>query len=131
MIAGKRDEVHGRKTSPPRWVAIGLLVIALALVLAGIQTIAGYPALSAGPFAAGYLAAGNFALGIFAAGNFAAGLFAAGIFSIGVFSIGIFSIGVFAVGLFPIGNFPTGLAAGLYAAHKHMEGTKEPEKGGK
>ncbi len=117
--------------SVPGVVAILLLLIALGLVLAGIQTIAGVPVLSAGQFAGGYLAAGNFAIGIFAAGNFAAGLFAAGIFSIGVVSIGIFSIGVFAIGLFPIGIFPTGVAAGIYAGHRMMETRKEPGKEGK
>ena len=122
------DEKCCSLNSIPGYVAILLLLIALGLRLAGIQTVAGIPVLSAGQFAGGYLAAGNFAIGIFAAGNFAAGLFAAGIFSIGIVSIGIFSIGVFAIGLFPIGIFPTGVAAGIYAGHRFMQARKESGK---
>lgn len=81
-------------------VAIGLLIVALLLYLAGAETIAGFPLADAGQFASGYLAAGDFAAGVFSAGIFASGIFAAGIFSIGIFSIGIFSFGIYAVGLY-------------------------------
>lgn len=82
-----------------------LLIIALGLRLADVNTIAGLPVTDAGEFAAGYLAAGNFATGVFAAGIFSAGIFAAGIFSIGIFAIGVFSIGIFSVGTFALGIY--------------------------
>ena len=82
--------------------AVILLLLAFALLMAGVRNIAGFPMAGAGDFATGYLAAGNFSVGVFAAGMFAAGIFAAGIFAIGIFSIGIFSIGIFSLGTFAI-----------------------------
>jgi len=99
-------------------VAVGLLIIALLLYLAGIETIAGFPLADAGQFAGGYLAAGDFAIGVFSAGIFACGVFAAGIFAIGVFSIGIFSIGIFSFGIY---------AAGIYAAQRYIRASKKSE----
>ncbi len=94
-------------------VAVGLLIIALLLYLAGIETIAGFPLADAGQFAGGYLSAGNFAIGVFSAGIFACGVFAAGIFSIGIFSIGVFSFGIY--------------AAGIFAAQRYIRASKKSE----
>jgi hypothetical protein len=41
-------------------VVVGLLVIAMALSVAGIETVAGFDVLASGESAMGYLAAGNF-----------------------------------------------------------------------
>lgn len=86
-------------------VPIVLLLIALAIYLAGYDNIAGFPLLQAGNFSIAYLAAGDFSTGVFAAGTFAVGVFAAGIFSIGIFAIGIFSIGIFSFGIYALGVF--------------------------
>ncbi|MEM4251423.1 MAG: hypothetical protein QW828_06285, partial [Candidatus Bathyarchaeia archaeon] len=85
--------------------AVVLLIVALALRLADIQSISGLPVMDAGQMAFGYLAAGNFATGVFAAGIFSAGIFAAGILSIGIFAVGVFSIGLFSVGTFALGVY--------------------------
>lgn len=92
-------------------VVLGLLVIALAMTLADIQTVAGVDVLAAAEFAFGFLAAGNFSVGVLSAGVFSVGIFAAGIFSVGVFAIGIFSIGLVSFGLY---------AVGFYAARQHF-----------
>jgi quaternary ammonium compound-resistance protein SugE len=88
-------------------LALGLLVIALALTLAGIESIAGYEVLAAGQSAFGFLAAGNFSLGILSAGIFSVGVFSVGVFSVGIFSIGIFAIGPFAFGMYAVGFYVT------------------------
>jgi hypothetical protein len=95
-------------------VVVGLLAGALLLVLAGIETVAGYEVLAAGESAFGYLAAGNFSVGVLSAGIFSVGIFAAGIFSVGIFAIGVFSIGIFSFGIY---------AAGIYAVQRHVRGT--------
>jgi len=92
-------------------VVIGLLLVALALTAAGVESVAGFDVLAAGDTALGYLAAGNFSVGVVSAGLFSVGLFAAGIFSVGVFAIGIFSVGVFSFGIY---------AAGFYAVKRHV-----------
>lgn len=88
-------------------VALGLLGVALALTLAGIESIAGYEVLAAGQSAFGFLAAGNFSLGVLSAGIFSVGVFSAGVFSVGIFSIGIFAIGPFAFGIYAVGFYVT------------------------
>ena len=90
---------------------IVLLLAALGLTLAGVETLAGYDVLAAGQTALGYLAAGNFSVGVLSGGIFSVGLFSAGIFSVGVFAIGIFSIGIFSFGIY---------AVGFYAARRHV-----------
>jgi hypothetical protein len=99
-------------------VVVGLLVVALALVLAGVETVAGFDVLAAGESATGYLAAGEFSVGVLSAGTFSVGVFAAGIFSVGVFAIGIFAVGPFSFGLY---------AVGLYATHRHVRTRGERE----
>ncbi len=96
-------------------VVIGLLVIALALQLAGIETIGDYEVFAAGESAVGYLAAGNFSVGVLSAGIFSVGVFSAGIFSVGIFAIGIFSIGLLSFGIY---------AAGFYAVKRHVRTTR-------
>ena len=96
------------------WTGIVVLVLllgALFLSLAGIETVAGFEVLAAGRSAVGYLAAGNFSVGILSAGIFSVGVFAAGVFSVGIFAIGIFSIGIFSFGIY---------AAGIYAVRRHI-----------
>ncbi|MEF8883769.1 MAG: hypothetical protein V5A44_01420 [Haloarculaceae archaeon] len=97
-------------------VVFGLLALALALRLAGVETLGGYDVLAAGETATGYLAAGNFSLGVLSTGIFSVGVFAAGIFSVGIFSIGIFSVGVFSFGIY---------AAGYYVVRRRVDATGE------
>jgi quaternary ammonium compound-resistance protein SugE len=75
-----------------------LLIIALVLVVAGINNIDGLPVLSADSYAFSYLSEGNYSAGVFAVGVFSIGIFSIGIFSIGIFNIGIFAIGIYAIG---------------------------------
>ena len=95
-------------------VVLVLLAVALGLVVAGVETVAGFDVLAAGESAVGYLAAGNFSVGVLSTGIFSVGIFAAGIFSVGVFSIGIFSVGLASFGVY---------AVGLYAAEKQLSGS--------
>ena len=95
-------------------VVLGLLAVALALTVVGIETVAGYEVLAAGESAVGFLAAGNFSVGVMSTGIFSVGFFAAGIFSVGVFSIGIFSVGLASFRVY---------AVGLYAAEKQLSGS--------
>ena len=76
-------------------VVLVLLAAALGLVVAGVETVAGFDVLAAGQSAVGFLAAGNF--------------------SVGVLSTGIFSIGIFSFGIY---------AAGLYAVQRHVRSTE-------
>ena len=97
-----------------------LVIIALVLIVTGVDNIAGMPVLSAGSWAFGYVAGGIFAGGVFAAGVIATGVFAAGVIAIGVFSIGIFSVGIFSIGILNIGIYAIGIyAIGKYA-HTHV-----------
>jgi len=88
-----------------------LLLVALGLTVAGVESVVGYDVLAAGQTALGYLAAGNFSVGVLSGGIFSVGLFSAGIFSVGVFAIGIFSVGIFSFGIYAIG---------FYAARRHV-----------
>jgi uncharacterized protein (DUF2235 family) len=99
-------------------VVIGLLLVALVLDLAGIETVVGYDVFDAGQSAVGYLAAGNFSVGVLSAGIFSVGLFSAGIFSVGVFAIGIFSVGIFSFGLY---------AVGIYAAQQYIRSPQDSD----
>ena len=72
-----------------------LIIIALILVVAGIDNLYGFPVLGVWSYASGYLAAGNFS----------GGVFAIGIFSIGIFSIGIFNVGIWVIGIYAIGKY--------------------------